>query len=230
MPTATSSASVRPDAAPAARRRCPSHAETPVSSRNATTAAEEHERGAAERLRALAGQLEALERRVDRQEREQPDRQRHQRAQPRRRDAPDPRQPQHAERDRDDADVDAEQRHQPEEADRSLPGVSTATGISCVIVAAGRGQRARPRRPRPRPTAARTRTVARREPADRLARRRVNCDERVVDLRLGDRRRRPARRCAPCSSIAPGSSSVRSTASSSAGGPRRSPRPGPSSA
>ena len=79
--------------------------------------ADEHERRAAERLRALAGQLEALERRVDGQEREQPDGQRHQPAQPHGRHAPQPRQPQHAERDRDHADVDPEQRHQPEEPD-----------------------------------------------------------------------------------------------------------------
>ena len=85
--------------------------------------AEHDERRAAERLRAGSGEVEALERRVDRKEPEQPDGERHDPAQPVGRDAPDPREPEHPERDRDHPDVDAEQRHQPEEREVARRGL-----------------------------------------------------------------------------------------------------------
>ncbi len=112
MPVATSSASELPEAPFC---RCAQPLRHAGQRQVRDHAPEQHQRGAAERLRALAREVEALQRRVDRQEAEQPDRQRQHDAQPGRRDAPDPRQPQHPQRDRDHADVDAEQRHQPEE-------------------------------------------------------------------------------------------------------------------
>ena len=109
MPIAMSSAS-EPALAPAcapARRRSRSHALTPVSERNATAAPMKTSAWPPNACEPCAAEVEALERRVDREEAEQADRQRHDEAHPGRRDAPDPRQPQHPERDRDDADVDA---------------------------------------------------------------------------------------------------------------------------
>ena len=99
----------------AARLRLPSHSETRGQQQVGDDAADEHERGSAERLGALAGQLEALQRGVDGQVGQQAHGEGHDRAQPAGRDAADPRQPQHSQRDRDDADVDPEQGHQPEE-------------------------------------------------------------------------------------------------------------------
>ena len=185
MPTATSSASVVPDAPPAAaaRRRAVSHEETPVSARIGDPRADQHERAAAERLRALGGQLEALERRVDGQERQQADRQRHHQPQPDRRDPPHPRQPQHPERDRDHADVDPQQREQPEERQ---PGLGRLDGGRDLVHdrRAGRGEQRdlvglalHPGLLDP--------DLRRAEPPDRIVRP-AELRERVVDDRLRD--------------------------------------------
>ena len=186
MPTATSSARWPPGApaARAARRRWSSQAETPRQRQEGDGRADQHERRAAERLRALAGELEALERRVDRQEGEQPDRERHHAAQPGGRDAPDPGQPEHAERDRDHADVDPEQRHQAEEREVGRRASRPRRG-SRARSSRPSTSSARPRRPRPRPRAAAPHRGGL-EPADRLLGA-GELHERVVDLRLGDR-------------------------------------------
>ena len=81
-----------------------------------------------------------------------------------------------------------EQRHQPEEAEVGVAASRPRPAISCAIVAAGRGEQRDlvglaldPRlRERHRRGLAAGRSARRR---------RVNCDERVVDLRLRDRHR-----------------------------------------
>jgi hypothetical protein len=84
--------------------------------------AEEEQQGAAERPGPALGDLGALEVGVEREEAEQPDRQRHEEAQPVLADAAQEREEEHAERDGDHADVEAEQRHEPVEAPARLGG------------------------------------------------------------------------------------------------------------
>ena len=106
-----------PSRLPASRRRPCSHASTPLSSRYdvsppRNTSAAPPSACEPSPATSMPSSVASIARNA-----EQPDRERHQDAQPARVDAPHERQPQHPERDRHDAHVEPEQRHQPVEAE-----------------------------------------------------------------------------------------------------------------
>ena len=156
---------------------------------------------------------------------QQPHRQGHQDAQPARVDAPHERQPQHPERDGHDAHVEPEQGHQPVEAEI---GVGRLDGRSGSDARSSRPSRsgAAPRRRRLRPSGSGSRPSRCRDgPARVVAEKSAKPSFTITCASVTSSG--PSLRTVR--SMRPGSSTVRSTARSSTGGPLRSASPGPSS-